>query len=41
MLFMCVSSGWVQYTIRGLLLRAYDNKGETFTTLYLGKGEHK
>ena len=41
MLFTCVSTGWVQYTIRGLLLRAYDNKGETLTTLYLGKGEHK
>ena len=41
MLFTCASSGWVQYTIRGLLLRAYDNKGETLTTLYLRKGEHK
>ena len=40
-LFTCVSSGWVQSTIRGLLLKAYSNKGETLTTLYLGKGELK
>ena len=41
LLFTCVSLGWVQTTIRGLLLRAYSNKGETLTTLYLGKGELK